>query len=191
MSVDVFLLFWMGFRHKVDNTKKEKVCGSWYLVLKMSDLEYYHKSMGLCTKKQHMYKYFLFSWHRKWNIMTADWSKSKKEFKEVSERKRGMHVPPILQFHIPAVHGGVIHTSYLLAQFKYLLCFKCFLIFHALQPFQLIPSRCGSSRRWVGKQGQRLCPIHTSAHAHTHLFVPSYKTASPLFLLFPFQVREI
>lgn len=37
MSVDVFLLFWMRFRHKVDNTKKEKLCESRYLVLKMSD----------------------------------------------------------------------------------------------------------------------------------------------------------
>ena len=35
------------------------------------------------------------------------------------ERKRGMHVPQILQFHIPAVQGGVVHTFYLLAQFKY------------------------------------------------------------------------
>lgn len=30
-----------------------------------------------------------------------------------------MRVAQILQFHIPAVQGGVVHTSYLLAQFKY------------------------------------------------------------------------
>lgn len=46
-----------------------------------------------------------------------------KEHGEWRERKRGMHVPQILQFHIPAVQGGVVHTSYLLAQFKYFALF--------------------------------------------------------------------
>lgn len=73
-----------------------------------------------------------------------------------------------------------------------LLCFKCFLIFHGLQPFQLIPSRCGSSGRWVREQGQRHSALYTHmcthAHTHTHKAHPilrSYKNSFPSSLSFP------
>lgn len=39
--------------------------------------------------------------------------------REEREKVRVMHVPQILQFHIPTVQGGVFHTSYLRTQFKY------------------------------------------------------------------------
>lgn len=47
-------------------------------------------------------------------------------------------IPKHLLFYIPSVQRGVVHTSYLLAQFKYFAVFccfcKCFLIFMLFKP---------------------------------------------------------